>query len=81
MQIHTQKSKLGTKKLSGTQTSADPVPLPEHGSHAHSHAAHLGNPMQERTSPAVGFGRGASPGQLREPPQQISRIGKQHRGG
>jgi len=81
MRIYTQKSKLSAKKPSSTPTSVDPVPLPEHGSHAHSHAAHLGNPMQERTSPAVGFGRGVSAGQLREPPQQMSRIGKQHRGG
>lgn len=59
----------------------DPVPLPEHGAHPHSYAAHLGNPMHERTTPAGNLRKGASGGQLREPPQQISRIGKQHRGG
>ena len=92
MQSHTHKSKQEMKKhgdavkstMKPAQTSAprkdaDPVPLPEHGAHAHSYAAHLGNPMRERTAPAGNFRQGAG-GQLREPPQMISRIGKQHRG-
>jgi len=53
----------------------DPVPLPEHGGHSHSYAAHLGGPMPAHTAPAFTFRQVP----LREPPQQVSRIGKQHR--
>jgi len=53
----------------------DAVPLPEHGGHSHSYAAHLGSPMHAHTAPAFSFRQMP----LREPPQQVSRIGKQHR--
>lgn len=92
MQPHTSKSKQGTNKKADakapdTRANApkpvpavpkkfDAVPLPEHGSHAHSYAAHLGKPMRVQTPPATSFRQVP----LREPPQQISRIGKQHRG-
>ena len=58
---------------------ADPVPMPDNGSHSHSQAAHLGS-AHGSTKPAGNLRQGASPGQLREPPQDISRVGKQHRG-
>jgi hypothetical protein len=94
MQKRTPKSKQETKKHDSTSETApkhaqapaptspkriDPIPLPEHGGHAHSYAAHLGGAIHGRTAPAANFSQRVS-GQLREPPQQISRIGKQHRG-
>lgn len=90
------KSKQETKKHSDKQTSAsthgqsaapkapavvkktDPIPLPEHGAHSHSYAAHLGSPTRAYSAP-LNF-RQSSLNQLREPPQQMGRIGKQHRG-
>lgn len=87
MPSDTHKSKQEIKKHGDTQASAlkrsvppktDPVPMPEHGSHAHSHAAHLGGAPLGRTSTAANTNPRNS-GQLREPPQQLSRIGKQHR--
>jgi hypothetical protein len=56
----------------------DAVPMPEHGAHSHSYAAHLGGPARAYTVPANI--RQSSFNQLREPPQQMGRIGKQHRG-
>lgn len=57
----------------------DPVPTPDDGGHAHSHAAHLGAHVNDHTKPAGNLRQGASPGELREPPQEVSRIGKEHR--
>jgi hypothetical protein len=57
------------------------IPAPESGSHDKSHAAHLkgksGN-AQEDTH-RQGAHPGASPGELRQPPQEIGRVGKEHR--
>jgi hypothetical protein len=64
----------------GGNKNIDPVPEPEKGNHAHSHAAHLGAHVNEHTKPAGNLRHGASPGALREPPQEVSRMGKQHRG-
>ena len=61
---------------------ADSVPMPDNGSHARSQAAHLdaGSPSgHEHTNPAGGLKHGVTLGELREPPQQISRTGKLHR--
>lgn len=62
----------------GRGANVDPVPAPENGSHEKSHAAHLGGAVHEHTK-RQGPHPGASPGELREPPQEVSRIGKQHR--
>jgi hypothetical protein len=78
MQSHTERSKSNEKKPSNSP-ARDPVPSPEHGSHAHSHAAHLGAAAYGQANSAATFNRSLSARQLREPPQEISRIGKQHR--
>ena len=57
---------------------ADPVPAPEKGGHAHSHAAHPGD-AKGKTKPEGNLRQGSEPGALREPPQEVSRIGKEHR--
>lgn len=58
----------------------DPVPAPDNGGHPRSQAAHLGSHVQEHTKPAGNLRHGAAPGELREPPQEVSRVGKGHRG-
>ncbi len=68
------------KHTASSNQNADPVPAPDDGGHAHSQAAHLGSHVQEHTRPAGNLPHGATtPGQLREPPQEISRVGKEHR--
>jgi len=62
----------------GRGANVDRIPAPENGSHEKSHAAHLGGSVHEHTK-RQGPHPGASPGELREPPQEISRSGKQHR--
>lgn len=62
----------------GRGANVDRIPAPDNGSHEKSHAAHLGSAVQEHTK-RQGPHPGASPGELREPPQEVSRIGKQHR--
>jgi hypothetical protein len=57
----------------------DAVPMPEDGAHARSHAAHLGEAAHENTKPAGGLKHGVTLGELREPPQVTSRVGKEHR--
>lgn len=57
-------------------TRLDAVPPAENGSHSHSPAAHLGM-AHSHTKPIADRHR---IDQMREPPQQMSRIGKQHRG-
>jgi len=68
----------------GKQTPAgekqdDPIPAPDNGSHASSHAAHLGSHVQEHTKPAGDLHRGTPPSELREPPMVTNRVGKEHR--
>jgi hypothetical protein len=63
----------------GANKNIDPVPEAEEGNHPRSHAAHLGDDAREHTKPAGDLRQGSSPGALREPPQETSRIGKQHR--
>ena len=58
---------------------AEPIPAPEQDSHAHSHAAHLHTDASEHTKPAGNMRQGAAPGALRQPPEVMTRIGKQHR--
>lgn len=62
----------------GRGANVDRIPAPENGSHEKSHAAHLGGTVHDNTK-RQGPNPGASPGELREPPQEVSRIGKQHR--
>lgn len=57
---------------------ASPIPAPDNGNHAKSHAAHLGH-AEEHTKPAGNLRQGAAPGELREPPMMVSRVGKDHR--
>ena len=45
----------------GGNKNIDPVPEPEKGNHAHSHAAHLGGHVNEQTKPAGNLRHGASP--------------------
>ena len=57
----------------------DPIPAPDEGSHSRSHAAHLDAGGDTHTKPAGNLRQGSAPGALRQPPQEISRVGKQHR--
>jgi hypothetical protein len=63
----------------GANKNINPVPEPETGNHPHSHAAHLGNDNDEHTKPAGDLRKGSAPGALRQPPQEVGRVGKQHR--
>ena len=47
--------------------------------HAHSHAAHLKSSFDEHVPPQGNQPAGVSPSR-KEPPQEVSRSGKQHRG-
>ncbi len=55
----------------------NPVPPSDYGRNPRSAAAHLDAGTKPHTKPA---GKGSVQRALREPPQFISRIGKQHRG-
>ena len=59
--------------------STDPIPAPEQGPHAHSHAAHLETDASEHVKPAGNLRQGAAPSALRQPPEVMTRVGKQHR--
>lgn len=61
------------------QRRIDPIPMPDRGGHEKSHAAHVGGNVHDHTKPEGNLRQGAAPGELREPPQEIGRIGKQHR--
>jgi hypothetical protein len=58
----------------GEQNSA--IPPPEEGGHARSQAAHLGSNVHDHTKPAGDLRRYEFE---REPPQEVSRAGKDHR--
>jgi hypothetical protein len=58
------------------QNRHDPVPPSDYGRNPRSAAAHLDTITKPHTKPAGKTAQRA----LREPPQFISRIGKQHRG-
>jgi len=62
----------------GRSANVDPIPAPERGGHEKSHAAHPGTAAHEHTH-RQGEHPGASPGELRQPPQEIGRTGKEHR--
>ena len=57
----------------------DPIPAPENGGHARSAAAHLGNAHADSREKNGYKNVGSHPTALREPPQEVSRVGKQHR--
>lgn len=63
--------------------AVDSVPAPDSGAHAHSHAAHLGDDAHGSTLPAGNLRQGYDPtsraGELRQPSQEVDRLGKQHR--
>jgi hypothetical protein len=52
------------------------IPAAENGGHSRSRAAHLNSPTQERTKAS---GSARHPGQERQPPMEISRVGKDFR--
>ena len=55
----------------------EPVPVPDNGSHAKSHAAHLGEHVDAHTKPAsADLRHGMTPGERRQPPMVQSRNGK-----
>lgn len=58
---------------------ADPIPMPENGGHEKSHAAHLGGHVHPDTKPEGDLRNPRSPGELREPPMVVQRVGKEHR--
>ena len=59
--------------------SANPIPMPEEGGHARSHAAHLHGAGGANNKGAGVTKHSSSPGALRQPPAEPSRSGKQHR--
>lgn len=63
----------------GARQSA--IPAPEDGGHALSPAAHLGGHVHGHTKP-TGDQRGIIKAEEfpRQPPRQVARVGKQHRG-
>jgi len=63
----------------GRGANIDPIPMPQNGSHEKSHAAHLGAAVHEHTKRAGDLRRSVDPGERREPPQEVGRIGKAHR--
>ncbi|HSU19714.1 MAG TPA: hypothetical protein VLI45_08225 [Acidobacteriaceae bacterium] len=60
----------------GTGERNSAIPEPDNGSHARSQAAHLGGNKHDHTKP-VGDLRKYE--QEREPPQEVSRVGKDYR--
>lgn len=62
----------------GRGANLDPIPSPERGGHEKSHAAHPGGAVHDNTH-RQGSNAGASPGELRQPPQEVGRVGKEHR--
>lgn len=58
---------------------ASAIPEPDNGGHSRSAAAHLGGTVHDHTKPAGNLRHGAAPGELREPPMVVERVGKQHR--
>ena len=58
--------------------SKDHVPGDELA-HSHSHAAHLKSPFDAHTSPQGNVAADTRQ-DLKEPPQEVSRVGKQNRG-
>jgi hypothetical protein len=63
----------------GRGANVDPIPMPESGGHEKSHAAHLGGPVHDHTKRAGDLRKSVDPGERREPPQVVGRIGKEHR--
>ena len=71
------------KHTAGATSAMDPVPMPDHGSHAHSHAAHLESGGNEHTKPAGDLRPGIKAREsqiLRQPPMVVQRVGKGRRG-
>ena len=61
-------------------TSVGPVPTSEHGTHAHSHAAHLAETDTKEASYEAGVRGGANPNTLRQPPSYQERAGRATKG-
>ena len=61
------------------EAAANPIPAPEEGPHARSHAAHLQSDAREHTMQAGDIKHGMTPGALKQPPEVMTRVGKQHR--
>ncbi len=76
---HPHKSKQEKVEETFVDASPNPIPAPEQGSHAQSHAAHLHTEATEHVNPAGNLRQSMTPGALRQPPENITRSGKQHR--
>ena len=79
---HNNNHEAAEKTFPGHQAeiAADPIPAPEQGGHAHSHAAHLETPGDVNSKPAGNnLHEGVTPGALRQPASIAQRNGKQHR--
>ncbi len=67
------------KEITSETTAVDPIPAPEGGTHSRSHAAHLSTDAGQHTKPQGNISQGTMVGELRQPPENITRNGKQHR--
>ena len=67
------------EQVASETTVVDPVPAPEGGTHSRSHAAHLSSDASQHTKPEGNISQGTMVGELRQPPENITRSGKQHR--
>lgn len=68
------RSKESSSKESSTNQSA--IPAPDNGGHARSQAAHLGGHTHDHTRPVGDMRKYETE---REPPQEVSRAGKEYR--
>lgn len=69
-------SSKSTNHATGSAPRSNSIPEPDNGSHARSQAAHLGGNLHDHTKP-VGDLRHYE--REREPPQEVSRAGKEYR--
>lgn len=74
--ISTQSDQHGTRERNQTNQANRAIPEPDNGSHSRSQAAHLGGNAHDHTKPVGDLRRYE---QEREPPQEVSRAGKEYR--
>lgn len=67
-----------TRNVEGA--AADPVPVPDQGTHAHSHAAHLADSKAGEDGYEASVRQGANPNILRQPPSYQERAGRATKG-
>ena len=76
---HTHHVPAADTHAAGEGAAVDAIPAPEGSTHSRSHAAHLSSEGSQHIKPAGNVGQGAMVGELRQPPENITRSGKQHR--